>query len=70
MKKLETEIKYQGRTLRQIKREGMAAIYDVRNAGNMLYGYEKKKAFACFNGLVKSQTAPRAAVELNDLGAP
>lgn len=34
------ELKFRGRTLRQLKRTGMIAIYDVRNAGQMLYGYE------------------------------
>ena len=40
MKTLPTETVYQGRILRQIKRQGMAAIYEVRNKGNTLYGYE------------------------------
>jgi hypothetical protein len=40
MKTLEKELSYQGRTLRQLKREGNVAIYDVRNAGNTLYGFE------------------------------
>jgi hypothetical protein len=40
MQTLETEITYQGRTLRQLKRSGLIAIYDVRNAGELLYGYE------------------------------
>jgi hypothetical protein len=33
---LETEIKYQGRTLKQIKREGNVALYQMENP----YGYE------------------------------
>ncbi|MBV8275043.1 MAG: hypothetical protein JO170_07270 [Verrucomicrobia bacterium] len=37
---LPTETVYQGRILRQIKRQGMAALYEVRNKGNTLYGYE------------------------------
>jgi len=40
MQTLETELTYQNRTLRQLKRTGMIAIYEVRNAGEMLYGYE------------------------------
>src|SRR5438552_212361 len=40
MESLATELTYQGRTLRQLKRIGMIAIYDVRNKGNLLYGYE------------------------------
>jgi hypothetical protein len=32
--------KYQGRTLRQLKRIGMVAIYELRNQGELLYGYE------------------------------
>jgi len=40
MELLPIELTYQGRTLRQLKREGQVAIYDVRNAGGMLYGYE------------------------------
>jgi hypothetical protein len=35
MKPIETEIIYQGRTLKQLKREGMVAIYDQG-----LYSYE------------------------------
>jgi hypothetical protein len=40
MEALATELTHRGRTLRQLKRTGMIAIYDVRNRGNMLYGYE------------------------------
>jgi len=40
METLPKVIQSDGRTLRQIKREGMTAIYDVRNDGNCLYGYE------------------------------
>jgi hypothetical protein len=40
MEALATELTFQGRTLRQLKRIGRIAIYDVRNRGNMLYGYE------------------------------
>jgi len=40
MKPLETEIQFQGRTLRQLKRSGMIAIYELRNEGELLYGYE------------------------------
>jgi hypothetical protein len=40
MRTLATVVRYQGRALRQLKRVGSVAIYDVRNAGNMLYGYE------------------------------
>ena len=40
MKTLETEFKSGGRTLRQIKREGMIALYELRNKAGTLYGYE------------------------------
>ena len=40
MERLEEEITHHGRTLRQIKRTGKSAIYELRNKGNMLYGYE------------------------------
>jgi hypothetical protein len=40
MRPLETELIFQGRTLRQIKRTGMVAIYELRNEGEMLRGYE------------------------------
>ena len=112
MKTLKTEIKFQGRTLRQLKREGNVAIYDVRNAGNTLYGFEviivkvapaetimgreyperevypssrkesddwgslawsfgcndKKRALACFNGLVKRSREGAAGVPQTDSG--
>ena len=40
MKALETEIKVQDRTLRQLKRAGMVALYDLGSEGDMLIGYE------------------------------
>jgi|SRR5215471_3992811 len=40
MKKLEEEIKIQNRTLHLLKRTEGAAIYELRNAGGLLYGYE------------------------------
>ena len=40
MKTLETELKVQNRTLRQIKREGRVALYELYGANEMLYGYE------------------------------
>jgi len=40
METLATQLIYQGRRLRQLKRDGMVAIYDVRNRGNVVYGYE------------------------------
>ena len=111
MKTLKTEFKYQGRTLRQLKREGAVAVYDVRNAGNTLYGFEvilvkvapaetimgreyperevypssaknsddwgtlawsfgcndRKRAFACFNGLLKHHRDGAATVTQTDL---
>lgn len=40
MRTLETEIRYQGRTLKQTKREGRVALYELYGAGGVLYGYE------------------------------
>jgi hypothetical protein len=40
MQRLATELRSQNRTLRQLKRAGLIAIYDVRNEGGLLYGYE------------------------------
>jgi hypothetical protein len=40
MKPVETELIFQGRTLRQMKRTGMVAIYELRNEGELLLGYE------------------------------
>ena len=40
MNTLETELTVQSRTLRQLKRTGMAAIYELRNEGESLLGYE------------------------------
>jgi hypothetical protein len=40
VKAIEKKLKYQWRNLRQLKRTGMIAIYDVRSRGEMLYGYE------------------------------
>jgi len=40
MQALATELRVQNRTLRQLKREGLVALYDVRNEGELLYGYE------------------------------
>jgi hypothetical protein len=40
MQILETELKAQNRTLKQLKREGRVAIYELLSRGNLLYGYE------------------------------
>jgi hypothetical protein len=40
MQTLATDLKIQNRTLRQLKRTGLIAVYDVRNEGEMLLGYE------------------------------
>lgn len=40
MKTLQTKFKYQSRTLRQLKREGRVAIYELLGRGEVLYGYE------------------------------
>ena|ERR1700751_521918 len=40
MKTLGTELKYQGRTRKQLKREGRVALYAVFGRQEMLYGYE------------------------------
>jgi hypothetical protein len=41
MQELKTEIKIsKDRTLKQLKREGMVAIYELFGPGNILYGYE------------------------------
>src|SRR5208282_4503374 len=40
MEPLETTLKVQGRTLRQLRRVGMIAIYELRNPGQLLLGYE------------------------------
>ncbi len=40
MKTLETELRIHGRTLRQLKRQGRVAMYEVLNAGAVLIGYE------------------------------
>lgn len=41
MKELEREFRYQGRILRQLRREGTTAIYEVlSDGGGVLYGYE------------------------------
>ena len=40
MKELEFEIKVQNRTLKQIKRQGRAALYALYGPGNELYGFE------------------------------
>jgi hypothetical protein len=113
MEALATELTFQGRTLRQLKRIGRIAIYEVRNRGNLLYGYEvieikiapaeeicgrfyperevypssaknspdwgsiawsfgaqsKKRAFALFNGLVKTATEGRATPTETDFVA-
>jgi hypothetical protein len=39
MKTLEKELIYQGRTLKQFKREGRIAVYEI-SARNVPYGYE------------------------------
>jgi hypothetical protein len=40
MKTLETELTHQGRTLRQLKRDGWVAIYEVIGRNLLTYGYE------------------------------
>jgi hypothetical protein len=40
MKPLETEFNYQGRTLRQLKRRGRVAIYELIGGHKLTYGYE------------------------------
>jgi hypothetical protein len=40
MTRLDTELKYQGRTLKQIKRQGRIALYELYGANGLLYGYE------------------------------
>src|SRR6516164_4558516 len=40
MRPLEIKLKYQDRTLRQLKREGRVAIYTIHGLGDTLYGYE------------------------------
>jgi hypothetical protein len=52
MQTLATALKTQNRTLRQLKRTGLIAIYDVRNEGQMLYGFE----------VVKIKVAPEAEI--------
>jgi hypothetical protein len=40
MQLLEIEVKAQNRTLKQLKRKGRVAIYELLSRGNILYGYE------------------------------
>src|SRR5271157_4904451 len=40
MQTLATDLKAQNRTLRQLKRTGLVAVYDVRNEGEILLGFE------------------------------
>jgi hypothetical protein len=40
MQKLQTELKVQNRTLKQLKREGRVAIYELFGANGMPYGFE------------------------------
>jgi hypothetical protein len=40
MQVLELELKAQNRTLKQLKREGRVAIYELLSRGSLLYGYE------------------------------
>lgn len=40
MKSIETELNVQNRTLKQLKREGNVAIYELFGRGRVLYGYE------------------------------
>jgi hypothetical protein len=40
MQILETELKIQNRTLKQLKRQGRVAIYELLGRGGVLYGYE------------------------------
>jgi hypothetical protein len=74
MQTLETELTYQNRTLRQLKRDGMIAIYEVRNAGELLYGYEvikikvlpEEKIFA--RHYPEREAYPSSSKESNDWG--
>lgn len=40
MQNLTTELKVQDRTLKQVKREGRVALYELYGANGMLYGFE------------------------------
>lgn len=40
MQMLPTELKVQNRTLKQIKRQGKVALYELYGANEMLYGFE------------------------------
>jgi hypothetical protein len=40
MRTLEKELRVQGRTLKQLKREGMVALYALHGGSGLLYGYE------------------------------
>jgi hypothetical protein len=40
MQILEVELRVQNRTLKQVKREGMVALYELHGANGLLYGYE------------------------------
>jgi hypothetical protein len=40
VKELSTEIRWQGQIYRQIKRDGLIAIYEVRGDGERLLGFE------------------------------
>ena len=40
MRELEKEFGFQGRTLRQMKREGRVCVYELLGRGGVLYGYE------------------------------
>jgi hypothetical protein len=40
MQVLALELRVQNRTLRQVKRDGSIAIYELRNSGGLLLGYE------------------------------
>jgi hypothetical protein len=40
MQTLATELRVQNRTLRQLKRTGLIAVYELRNDGRLLLGFE------------------------------
>jgi hypothetical protein len=74
MKTLETEISYQGRKLKQLKRVGMIAMYGVFGEGNALYGYEVIKiriapAKEMFGKLIpEHEVYPSSSKNSNDWG--
>jgi hypothetical protein len=74
MQQLEPQIRYQNRLLRQLKREGLTAIYEVLSDGNVCYGYEvirikiapAKEMFGKF--VPEHEAYPSSAKGSNDWG--